>query len=79
MHGEAAAEVDDAEYETLLRERMVTGGKGGLPELDLALVGIGEDGHTASLFPGHRPRSRSPTPSACQSTTRPSPRPTASR
>lgn len=25
----------------------------GLPALDVSLVGIGEDGHTASLFPGH--------------------------
>jgi 6-phosphogluconolactonase len=28
-------------------------GDGGLPILDVALQGIGEDGHTASLFPGH--------------------------
>jgi 6-phosphogluconolactonase len=29
------------------------GRAGGLPALDIALLGIGEDGHTASLFPGH--------------------------
>lgn len=47
MRGEDPPEVAAAEYERGLRERL-----GARPRLDLALLGMGPDGHTASLFPG---------------------------
>jgi 6-phosphogluconolactonase len=54
MHGEAAdLEAAAQQYETELRDT-VKSKLGGLPSLDVVVLGIGEDGHTASLFPGER-------------------------
>jgi 6-phosphogluconolactonase len=47
---EGTAEQAAEAYARELRER-VPAGPDGLPVLDFALLGLGEDGHTASLFP----------------------------
>lgn len=44
----ASAEVAARDYERTLRSHFV----GESPHFDLVLLGIGDDGHTASLFPG---------------------------
>jgi 6-phosphogluconolactonase len=47
IEGELGPDPAAGSYEAMLREHL-----GNHPRLDLALMGLGPDGHTASLFPG---------------------------
>jgi 6-phosphogluconolactonase len=67
---EAAA----ADYEQRFVRHASPQGTDGVPSLDLALLGMGPDGHTASLFPGQLPAESNALVVAVEDSPKPPPR-----
>ena len=50
--GEGAPEEEAKQYSSIIKTTVPT--MGGVPVFDFVLLGIGEDGHTSSIFPDHQ-------------------------
>jgi 6-phosphogluconolactonase len=51
IRGEGDPDIESKRYSNEIKD--ITVQKGGLPFFNIILLGLGEDGHTASLFPGN--------------------------
>ncbi|KAK7293526.1 hypothetical protein RJT34_16394 [Clitoria ternatea] len=53
LPADGAADVYETSMRRLVKSNIIATSKNGLPKFDLTLLGVGPDGHVASLFPGH--------------------------